>query len=399
MRKLLVIIAITICISLLACRRSDQRSRYLSIDAVTINNFIKDIIDEINQNYADEIKKEKLEEGAISGMLSLLDENSAYISQEEFDAFNNSTRGEFLGIGVEMRQLKEGIEIISVIDESPAMKSDVRVGDIVTHIDQKEVSSMHLKEILSKLSSDTALKVRLSIVRNKTDKIQIDLKKSIIQLKSVSTSCVSNVGIIKISYFNEGTAIAVNKGIDEIKKKKISGVIVDLRNNPGGILEQAIAVTSLFLNSGKIVDVKSKNVSELKQVFADGSDKLHGLPMAVLIDRNSASGAEVMAAALRDNKRAVIMGEQSYGKGSLQTIIPIPGRGAIKLTTAYLFSPSGNPINQKGVTPNILIDPHQKLNVQDKDDKSRKKKNSIEQQLDAVVLRAIDLLLGISVLK
>jgi carboxyl-terminal processing protease len=387
-------IAIVACILLCSCKKEAINDKnYLPIDATIINNFIRDIIDEINDNYADEITKEKLEEGAINGMLAFLDEHSVYISQEEVEAFRNLTRGEFLGIGIEMKQLKEGIEVFSVIEDSPAMKAGIKIADVITHIDNKEVASMTLKEIISKLSSDISLKINLSVIRNKTDRLKIELKKTVIQMKSVITKFLPNIAIIKITYFNEGTTRAVKEAIKETKKRKeIIGVIMDLRGNPGGILDQAIATSSLFLDSCKVVEFKSRKITETKTIYSEKGDALENRPMAVLIDKNSASGAELMTAALGENRRAVVIGERSFGKGSLQTIIPIPGRGAIKLTTAYLFSPLGNPLNQNGVSPNIIINSEAEQNNSDKE----KQKT---EPLDTVTQRAVDLLLGISALK
>ncbi|MDR3031276.1 MAG: S41 family peptidase [Holosporales bacterium] len=384
MQKSLFLLTLAIPFVLTSCKE-EKRKVDLSIDAMTTGNLIKDIIEEIRNNYVDEITKEKLEEGAINGMLSFLDDHSMYISQDEFDSFNKVTRGIFLGVGIEIKQLKDGIEIVSIIDDSPAMNAGLQISDIITQIDGKDISCLAMKEIISKLSSDSALKVRLSIVRNKNEKFEIDLKKSIIQIQSAKLSFISDIAVIKISHFNEGTVVGVTDSIKKLIKNKSTGVILDLRNNPGGILEQAIDVCALFLAHGKIVEFRSRHTEDSRVVYAKDVDLLNGLPMAIIIDSNTASGAELVAAALGENKRAIIIGEKSYGKGSLQTIIPIPGRGAMKLTTAYFISPNGNNINQAGVSPDIEI----------AEDMTYKKLGT---SVDSVVQRAIDLLHGISVL-
>ncbi len=384
-------------IFLTACKKEAKEENYLSIDSITTNNLIKEVIEEINNNYADEITREKLEEGAINGMLAFLDEHSLYINQEEFEAFNKSTRGTYLGIGIEIKQIKDGIEIVSVIEDSPAFKAGLKTADIITNINGKEIREMSIKEIYSKLNSDTIPKILLSITRNKTDKFEVNLKKSVIQMKTVKTDFIGDIAIIKINYFNENTISAIKTAIKNIKKEKSIGLIIDLRNNPGGILDQAISLANMFITNGKIVEFKSRNVEESRSIFADETDEINGIPIAVLIDKNSASGSELVAAALGENKRAVIIGEKSYGKGSLQTIIPIPGKGAIKLTTSFLYTPNGNKLNGNGVTPDILIEQRQ-IDQSTPQTTPNQETPPPNQEPDPTTQRAIDLLHGISAL-
>jgi carboxyl-terminal processing protease len=350
-----------------------------SIDAQPINNLIKDVIEEINNNYADDITKEKLEEGAINGMLSMLDEHSIYINQEEFEAFNQTTRGTYLGIGIEIKHTKDGAEVVSVIEDSPAFEACLKPMDIITHIDKKEVKNMQAKELYSKLSSDTALKIVLSILRNKSETFDVKLKKSVIQMQTVKTEFIDDIAIVKINYFNENTIASMKASIKSIKKHKSNGIILDLRNNPGGILEQAIGVADMFLDDDKIiVEFKSKNSAESKTIFSKDDNLTDGIPIVVLIDKNTASGAELVASALGENKRAIIVGRRSYGKGSLQTVIPIPGKGAIKLTTAFMYTARGTKLNENGIIPDIFVE---------------------QSEMETLVQRAVDLLHGIFALE
>ncbi|MDR0640427.1 MAG: S41 family peptidase [Holosporales bacterium] len=365
------------------------------MDAITTNTFIKEIIEEVDRNYADEISREKLEIGAINGILGVLDEHSVYISRDEFSSFARSTRGSFLGVGVEIRQVREGVEVAAVIDDSPASMAGLREADLIVKIDDRDVADMSMKEVISKLSSDSALKVKLSIIRSKSGKFDIILKKSVIQLQSVKVEFISDIAKLRITFFNEGTVAEATKAIRKIIKHKVVGVILDLRNNPGGIMEQAIKTSDLFLGKNKkIVEFKSRNKTDSRLIFSNENDLLHGLPMAVLMDSNTASGAELVAAALGHNKRAILIGETTYGKGSLQTVIPIPGRGAIKLTTAYFLSPTGQQINQNGVVPDIEVEREPKQASQEPDSSNENKQNEV----DPMVQRAIDLLKALSAL-
>lgn len=370
---------------LTSCKK-ERRDLEFSIDLLDTNDLIKEIIEEIRINYADDIAREKLEIGAINGMLQVLDEYSQYIPREEFNAFNQSTRGAFLGIGIEIKAVNDGIEIQSVIDESPAAKAGIKHGDLITKINEKDVAKMTQQEIATTLSSDTSIKLKLSLLRNKSEVIDVSLKKSVIQLRSVKLSFINDMALIKINYFNNGTVLDVSQAIKEINKKKSLGVMIDLRNNPGGILDQAVGVADLFLNDKKIVELKSRNIGEAKVVMSDDTDLLNNLPMAVLVNSNTASGAELLAAALGENKRAVLIGEKTYGKGSMQTVIPIPGKGAIRLTTAHFISPNGNAINHNGVVPDILIQ------------NDEKQPETQDEKVEPIIQRAIDILRSLSAL-
>ena len=381
---------------LLASCKKEQQRLDISDDILSADTLIKEIIEEIRFNYADDIAREKLEIGAINGMLSVLDEHSLYITNEEFGAYSQLTRGSFLGVGIEIKRCREGVEVQSVIDESPAANFGIKPLDVITSIDGKDVQDMQLKDIVSRLSSDSAMKVRLTIARNKTERLDILLKKSVVQIPSIKLNFVDDIAIVKITHFNENSLLAVSQAAYKLIKKDARGLVLDLRNNPGGILEQAVGVADLFLVDKKIVELKSRNADESRLITSDSTDLLSGLPMAVLVNSGTASGAELLAAALGENKRAIIIGEKTYGKGSLQTVIPIPGRGAIKLTTAYFISPNGNMIEHNGVSPDIELT-KEELADNTTEIPTANSGSGIYVQ-DVAIKRAVDLLHGISAL-
>jgi carboxyl-terminal processing protease len=381
-----------------SCKKRDvPHNGDIIADLLGASDVLTEIINEVKNGYASDISREKLETGAINGMLQVLDEHSVYITQDEYDAFNKSTRGSFLGIGIEIKQNQDGVEITSLIDDSPAAIAGLKVDDTITNIDGEDVSQMSMKKVLLKLNSDNALKVTVQVLRNKTDSLRFKLKKSVIQLQSVKLDFADDIAIIKISHFNDGTFDGVSNAVKKLLKRDAKGVIIDLRNNPGGIMEQAIRVCDLFLTNKKIIEFKSRNADESKIIFSDGDDVLNGLPIAVLIDSNTASGGELVASALGDNKRAILVGQKTYGKGSLQSIIPIPGRGAIKLTVAYFVSPNGTPIDKVGIVPDIDISKDaSKLPVMTQAEGQQVEAMKYNQQ--PIIRRAIDILHGVSAL-
>lgn len=389
-------VSLALVLLLLASCKKEQQRLDISDDILSADTLIKEIIEEIRFNYADDIAREKLEIGAINGMLSVLDEHSLYITNEEFSAYSQSTRGSFLGVGIEIKRCREGVEVQSVIDESPAANFGIKPLDVITSIDGKDVQDMQLKDIVSRLSSDSAMKVRLTIARNKTERLDILLKKSVVQIPSIKLNFVDDIAIVKITHFNENSLLAVSQATYKLIKKDARGLVLDLRNNPGGILEQAVGVADLFLVDKKIVELKSRNADESRLITSDSTDLLSGLPMAVLVNSGTASGAELLAAALGENKRAIIIGEKTYGKGSLQTVIPIPGRGAIKLTTAYFISPNGNMIEHNGVSPDIELT-KEELADNTTEIPTANSGSGIYVQ-DVAIKRAVDLLHGISAL-
>ena len=356
-------------ILLLAACKQDKAYDDKAIVMISADSLVQAVVNEIKENYAGDVSKQQLEVGAIKGMLSSLDENSMYIAQSDYQTYYQVTRGLYFGLGIEIQDANSGIEVTSVIEDSPAFNAGIKACDIITTINDIDVISNRAQcnKILLECN-----KINLKILRNKEHEIQITVKKNIVNLKTVKLSFHEKIAIIKITHFNDNTVQNVIQAVDTIKKKGIHGIIIDLRGNPGGIIEQAVNVADLFLENAVIVHMRSRKQCENKTVFSHGNDIFDKGHIIVLIDKSTASGAELVAAALHDNNRAIIIGEQSYGKGSLQTIIQIPGKGAIKLTTAYLYTPNGNKLDKNGVIPNIIVG-----------------------DCDNVMQRAIDLLQGI----
>ena len=378
--KIRVAFIIIFSLSTASCKK-DIKSTDLPSELINTNSFIKEIIEEINSNYASEIDRKKLEIGAINGMLSVLDEHSIYIKQEDILAFSQFARGNYLGIGIEFQSIGDSFEITSIIDDSPAQKAGLKIKDKIIAIDGNETKNMSIGDVVSNITSFRHI-VKFSILRDQSETIDVSIKKNIIKLKSIKLTFIDNIALLKINYFNENTLTEVLDAIKKINTKQSSGLILDLRNNPGGIIDQAIGVADLFLANKKIVEIKSKNSDESRVAFSDGNDLFVGKQIVVLTNDQTASGAELLASALGENKRAIILGTRTFGKGSLQSIIPIPGRGAIKLTTAILLSPNGNLISKNGITPDIEIQTN----------KTESSDNDI-----SIIQRAIDLIHGLSV--
>ncbi len=345
--KFCIILIILICNIFVGCKNKKNINNIIS------SNFIQDIINEINENYADNIDNNKLEIAAINGILSSLDEYSRYITQEELDFINKSTRGVFLGIGIEINKVKNGIEIKSIIKNSPASNIGLKKGDIITTIDNIDINTLSMKNIISILNNDNKLQYKLKILREK-EVIDFVLNKERITLNSINTHIIDNILMLNIAFFNEDTVNETIKKLNDVSKQQIKGIIIDLRNNPGGHFDTAINFCNLFLNKKIITIIKSKS-NIVKKIKATNKDITNNIPIVILINAQTASCAELVASAFLDNKRAVLIGEKTYGKGAIQSIIPIPCRGALQLTTAYFYSPKGNEINKKGVEPNINI--------------------------------------------
>lgn len=346
------------------------------------------ILERVKEDYVDPVKDEKLFAGALNGMLSALDPHSSYLEPKVYNDLKNDAKGEFGGLGLEVIMENGLVKIISSIDDTPAHEAGLQSGDLIVAIDKKPVMGMTLLEAVDLMRGKPGAPVRLHIKRKGKDIFDKVIKRALIQVKAVKWRIEGNIGYIRIATFgDEKTTTMVRRAVDEIQKqlgKKLEGMVIDVRNDPGGIFETAIGVTNLFLNKDqKIVSIKGRTPQMNSHTFADGSDILKGLPIVVLVNGGSASASEILAGALQDNHRAIIAGTQSFGKGSVQVVLPLTNKGALKLTVARYLTPSGRQIQAKGIEPDIVIE--QIANVEAIDESNYLHEKDIKGALDAEV--------------
>ena len=319
-----------------------------------------DVFDLIQKNYVEDVEDEKVIEFAINGMLQALDPHSGYMNTDQYIEMQEETEGEFGGLGIEVSMENGFIKIITPIDDTPAAKAGVMPGDYITHINGESIQGQSLQESVEKLRGLVGTSVEISIARAGEDEVLIkSIKRAIITVQAVKFRREDNVGYIRLISFSEQAGKGIKKAIKDLQKeigeKNISGFILDLRNNPGGLLGQSIDVTNHFLSSGEIVSTKGRDKRNIARFDASKGDLTNGKPLVILIHEGSASASEIVAGALQDHKRAIILGAQSYGKGSVQTIFPLNDRSAIRMTTALYYTPSGDSIHKVGVTPDIEV--------------------------------------------
>ncbi|WP_158106936.1 S41 family peptidase [Caedibacter taeniospiralis] len=324
----------------------------------------------VKQAYVDELSDEKILEGAIDGMLQSLDPHSRFLDDEDFADLQLSIHGEFAGLGMHVSSVDEKIKVISPIDDTPAHRAGVKAGDYIIKIDDVSVVGMTLDEAVKKMRGKPGTEVSITILRPKAPKpITLSLVRENVKLNSVNSELIAeDYGYLRISQFQGNTAEELRKNIDQLahKNPKLRGYVLDLRNNPGGLLDAAVAVSDTFLqvspgNPKKIVFTKSRNPHESITSYVVSDDYIHGLPMVVLVNKGSASASEIVAGALQDHHRAVLVGVKTFGKGSVQTVIPISETNAVKLTTARYYTPNGTAIQAKGVIPDVVVEEDERV--------------------------------------
>ena len=320
-----------------------------------------EVLEKVKDEYVDEVDQADVMDSAINGVLQSLDPYSAYMSPELFKSMQTDTKGEFGGLGIEIGMESGLVKVISPIDDTPASKAGIKSGDYIVKIDGEQVQGKTLMEAVKLMRGPVGSSIDLTIRRkNKKKPLEFKVKREIIEVKSVEAKILgkkNKVGYIRLKSFNENSDKQLFKKIKEFEKtKKPKGYIVDLRNNPGGLLTKAISITDFFLDDGEIVSTKGRKASETRKFFARTGDGTNGKPLIVLINNGSASAAEILAGALKDHKRAIILGESSYGKGSVQSIIPLKNGGGMRLTISKYYLPSGKSISEVGVTPDIFVE-------------------------------------------
>jgi len=320
-----------------------------------------EVLENIKKDYVDDVDQSEILDSAINGVLQSLDPYSAYMSPELFKEMQTDTKGEFGGLGIEIGMEAGLVKVISPIDDTPAAKAGIKAGDYIVKIGKKQVQGKSLMEAVKLMRGPVGTSIDLTVRRKNVKKaLEFKITRKVIEVQSVSSRTISkdkNLGYIKLKSFNENSDEQFLKTIKKFEKNsKIKGYILDLRNNPGGLLTQAINITDFFLNDGEIVSTKGRKVSETRKFFARRGDEIKGKPIVVLINNGSASASEIFAGALKDHKRAIILGENSYGKGSVQSIIPLSNGGGIRLTISKYYLPSGKSISEVGVTPDILVE-------------------------------------------
>ena len=317
-----------------------------------------EVLNKINKEYVEEIDQSEVMDAAINGVLQSLDPYSAYMSPESFENMQTETSGEFGGLGIEVSMEAGVVKVISPLDDSPAYEAGVKAGDYIVKINNIQVQGKTLNEAVEIMRGPVGSDIEITVRRKGVKKALVfNITRKIIKVRSVKSKIIdNNIGYIRLTAFNENSSNQIKKKINEFNKNEnIEKFILDLRNNPGGLLSQAIKITDFFLSSGEIVSTKSRQENENRKWFAQAGDILNGETLVVLINNGSASASEIVAGALKDHKRAILVGENSYGKGSVQSIIPLRNKGAIRLTISKYYLPSGESISEVGVSPDIVV--------------------------------------------
>ena len=330
-------------------------------DAYAQLNLFSTVFERIKTGYVEKPDDTKLMEGAINGMISSLDPHSRYMNAKGWSDMQEATHGEFGGLGIEVTMEDGFVKVVTPIDDTPAARAGILSGDVITQIDDENIQGLSLEQAVGRMKGPANSKIRLKIARKGADTVEVAIVREIIRVRPVKFKTDSgDIGYIRIARFNEQTTDGLKKAIANIAKEipqdKLAGYVIDLRNNPGGLLDQAVSVSSAFMTRGEVVSTRGRTNEETQRFTARGGDITKGKPLVVLINGGSASASEIVAGALRDHKRATLIGTRSFGKGSVQTIIPLgQGNGALALTTARYFTPSGRSIQAQGITPDIEV--------------------------------------------
>ena len=317
-----------------------------------------DVFQRVREDYVEEVSDQDLVEAAINGMLTSLDPHSAYLPDDNFQKMQMQTRGKFGGLGIEVTMENGFVKVVSPIDDTPADKAGILPEDLIISVDGESIVGLTLNDAVEKLRGPIGSNVKISVQRAQDEPFEVNIIRDEIKIRSVRSRLYETIGYIRITTFSEQTSPGLQKAMDDLRAETaegLTGLVLDLRNNPGGLLSEAIRVSDSFLEKGEIVSTRGRGKNDIQHAYARPGDISDGLPLVVLINSGSASASEIVAGALKDHRRAVVMGTRSFGKGSVQTITPMPGHGAMRLTTALYFTPSGVSIQAKGISPDIEV--------------------------------------------
>jgi len=360
MKRSGIFAAVVATLVLLSLRQDVGAATSNSTETYKQLNLFGEVFERVRAEYVDDVSDDSLVESAINGMLTSLDPHSNYLNTKNFNDMKVQTRGEFGGLGIEVSMENGLVKVVSPIDDTPAARAGLKPGDLITHLDGDPVQGMTLPEAVEKMRGPISSEIKLTIRREGKEPFDVKLIRATIKIQSVRSHLEGdNIAYIRITTFNEQTDVGLNNAMKNLKQQaggKLLGVIVDLRNDPGGLLDQAVAVADAFLEKGEIVSTRGRRSEDAQRYNARPGDIAAGLPVAVLINGGSASASEIVAGALQDHHRAILLGTKSFGKGSVQTIIPLPGHGAMRLTTARYYTPSGRSIQAKGIDPDIVVE-------------------------------------------
>lgn len=317
-----------------------------------------DVFQRVRSDYVEQVSDQELIEAAINGMLTSLDPHSAYLPDDNFKKMQVQTKGKFGGLGIEVTMENGFVKVVSPIDDTPADKAGLQPEDLIISVDGVSIVGLTLNEAVEKLRGPIGSNVKIAVQRAQDEPFEVDITRDEIKIRSVRSRLYDSVGYVRITTFSEQTSPGLQKALDDLQAESsegLTGLVIDLRNNPGGLLSEAIRVSDAFLEEGEIVSTRGRGESDIQHAYARPGDISDGLPIVVLINSGSASASEIVAGALKDHRRAIVMGTRSFGKGSVQTITPMPGHGAMRLTTARYFTPSGVSIQAKGISPDIEV--------------------------------------------
>ncbi len=317
-----------------------------------------DVFQRVRESYVDEVDDKELIEAAINGMLRSLDPHSSYLDTDNFNSMQVQTKGRFGGLGIEITMEKGMVKVVSPIDDTPAAKAGLQPEDYIIAVDDESIIGMALSDAVDRLRGKVGSKVTVKIQRGQAEPFDVSLIRDFIKIKSVRSEIFDGIGYVRLTTFSEQTSPGLIEAVDDFFKTEgdgLKGIVLDLRNNPGGLLNEAIAVSDAFLEEGEIVSTRGRNASQGSHVYARPGDIARGLPMVVLINSGSASASEIVAGALKDHKRAILLGTRSFGKGSVQSVVPVSNSAAIRLTTARYYTPSGISIQARGIAPDIEV--------------------------------------------